>query len=291
MTSVARKFGTDLSNIHNGSKLKKKSPFKPIKEKISNQEWRTVSKQPEITPQTPTTSSLRYSMDFLLSLRASSQGKVQPLIPEVLPGYVDPNRTYIQKQTPKKTNGDASTPKFRPKKQESSDNKENIQTQPTVQEESTTPSKPVDTPVWNVPKPAPVISIVSIVESETVTPVVPKPKERKEKQKETDEKRLASRQKQIDIGMNTVGYRRFLESVPENQRKKPEYRIPDKFQLCSKRSWDGQVRKWRRMLHQFDPEGATNDIDIDLDDLEPVPNNNLAINLDQIFVMRPEVLV
>lgn len=25
--------------------------------------------------------------------------------------------------------------------------------------------------------------------------------------------------------------------------------------MCSKRSWDGQVRKWRRLLHQFDPEG------------------------------------
>jgi hypothetical protein len=30
-------------------------------------------------------------------------------------------------------------------------------------------------------------------------------------------------------------------------------RTPDKNQQCSKRSWDGQVRKWRRALHQWDP--------------------------------------
>ena len=30
-------------------------------------------------------------------------------------------------------------------------------------------------------------------------------------------------------------------------------KTPNKFQVCSKRSWDGQVRKWRRQLHLFDP--------------------------------------
>lgn len=28
---------------------------------------------------------------------------------------------------------------------------------------------------------------------------------------------------------------------------------PRKNQKCSKRSWDGQVRKWRRELHKWDP--------------------------------------
>ena len=27
-------------------------------------------------------------------------------------------------------------------------------------------------------------------------------------------------------------------------------------QLCSKRAFDGQVRKWRRMLHRYDPASA-----------------------------------
>lgn len=30
---------------------------------------------------------------------------------------------------------------------------------------------------------------------------------------------------------------------------------PDIRQACSKRAFDGQVRKWRRMLHEWDPEG------------------------------------
>ena len=30
---------------------------------------------------------------------------------------------------------------------------------------------------------------------------------------------------------------------------------PDVRQACSKRAFDGQVRKWRRMLHEWDPEG------------------------------------
>lgn len=30
---------------------------------------------------------------------------------------------------------------------------------------------------------------------------------------------------------------------------------PDPFQVCSKRSWDGQIRKWRRLLHKYDPQG------------------------------------
>jgi hypothetical protein len=29
-------------------------------------------------------------------------------------------------------------------------------------------------------------------------------------------------------------------------------RTPDRHQSCSKRSWDGQIRKWRKLLHQWD---------------------------------------
>lgn len=34
---------------------------------------------------------------------------------------------------------------------------------------------------------------------------------------------------------------------------------PDVRQACSKRAFDGQVRKWRRMLHEWDPEGEGGD--------------------------------
>jgi histone RNA hairpin-binding protein len=37
------------------------------------------------------------------------------------------------------------------------------------------------------------------------------------------------------------------------QRTKAHPRTPDIRQVCSKRSWDGQIRKWRRLLHEFDP--------------------------------------
>lgn len=73
-------------------------------------------------------------------------------------------------------------------------------------------------------------------------------------ERETDSKKLASRQKQIDYGKNTTGYMLYTAQVPRNQRKRGDHPwTPNKYQLCSKRSWDGQVRKWRRALHKFDP--------------------------------------
>jgi len=87
----------------------------------------------------------------------------------------------------------------------------------------------------------------------------PKKTPKKVKPRESDVRRLAARQKQIDIGMNTVGYQRFCEAVPVDKRTKEHPKIPDIHQVCSKRSWDGQVRKWRRMLHDYDPESGTRD--------------------------------
>lgn len=73
-------------------------------------------------------------------------------------------------------------------------------------------------------------------------------------ERETDPKKLASRQKQIDYGKNTTGYALYTAQVPRNQRKRGDHPwTPNKYQMCSKRSWDGQVRKWRRALHKFDP--------------------------------------
>lgn len=37
-------------------------------------------------------------------------------------------------------------------------------------------------------------------------------------------------------------------------------RTPDKHTNCSKRSFDGQLRKWRRQLHAYDPIGHTSDV-------------------------------
>lgn len=39
-----------------------------------------------------------------------------------------------------------------------------------------------------------------------------------------------------------------------DRRKKRHPRTPDVHQVTSKRAFDGQVRKWRRALHEWDPE-------------------------------------
>ena len=37
------------------------------------------------------------------------------------------------------------------------------------------------------------------------------------------------------------------------KRKRSDPQTPNPKQICSKRSWDGQIRKWRRLLHVYDP--------------------------------------
>jgi len=70
---------------------------------------------------------------------------------------------------------------------------------------------------------------------------------------ETDPHRLSQRQKQITYGYRTLGYLRYRLLVPRDKRRKEHPRTPRKEQICSKRSWDGQVKKWRRELHKWDP--------------------------------------
>jgi|UniRef100_A0A7S4GDZ4 hypothetical protein len=71
---------------------------------------------------------------------------------------------------------------------------------------------------------------------------------------ETDIRRLEQRAKQIAYGENTPGYHNFLRALEVN----PDLLkgcLPIKpaiGQKCSKRSWDGQIRKWRRALHMYD---------------------------------------
>eukprot|EP01133_Synstelium_polycarpum_P013292 gene13292-15624_t len=79
--------------------------------------------------------------------------------------------------------------------------------------------------------------------------------------RESNEQRLAMRQRQIDIGKSTIGYQTYTGAVSKRQRRKNDPTTPKKTQLCSKRSWDGQVRKWRRLLHKYDP--TPNKLDFD----------------------------
>ncbi|KAL6768904.1 HBP1 [Auxenochlorella protothecoides x Auxenochlorella symbiontica] len=82
---------------------------------------------------------------------------------------------------------------------------------------------------------------------------------------ETDPHRLAQRQKQVDFGKNTLGYQRYREAIPRSQRRRnKDPSTPDVHKACSKRAFDGQIKKWRRQLHEWDPPtqeaGAADDV-------------------------------
>jgi len=93
-----------------------------------------------------------------------------------------------------------------------------------------------------------------------------------------DEQRLAQRQKQIDYGYRTVGYLRYRLLVTKDHRKPDHPRTPKKTQNCSKRSWDGQLKKWRRDLHLWDPDNV--------DAFKALLNSDLVVS---IIAANPEL--
>lgn len=65
--------------------------------------------------------------------------------------------------------------------------------------------------------------------------------------------KIAWRQKQIDLGKKTEGYKKYRAVVPLEVR--PLFRCPqtpDKHAEISKRNWVGQYKAWRRQLHLYD---------------------------------------
>ena len=79
--------------------------------------------------------------------------------------------------------------------------------------------------------------------------------------RETDPRKLEQRQKQIGYGKNSLAYQRYLEEVPMNRRSfdlinTDHPRTPDIARDVSKRTFDGQIKAWRRQLHLWDPPDA-----------------------------------
>lgn len=67
---------------------------------------------------------------------------------------------------------------------------------------------------------------------------------------------LLQREKQLALGKATAEYAEYLRVKPlRSDRSDDDPRTPKTSHKCSKRSWTGQIRKWRRELHRYDPDG------------------------------------
>lgn len=59
-----------------------------------------------------------------------------------------------------------------------------------------------------------------------------------------------------------------------HQRQISDPKTPDIYQSCSRRSWDGQIKKWRRMLHKYDDCGNSENYSFNFDDFSRIDKSD-----------------
>lgn len=88
---------------------------------------------------------------------------------------------------------------------------------------------------------------------------------------------MRKRQKRINFGKVTAEYERYLNALPKKDREPCHPRTPNKYRKCSRRKFDGLIKKWRKLLHIWDenPENLKIEMerDDDLDDSDEKPKN------------------
>jgi len=298
MATVARKFGTDISNLSHIPVpiTAKKVPQKPFHSllpltAIQLQEAELLGDVPvaeSIVPSAVDSNDvsktvLRYEKDFLLSFRTICVEPIEGLLPEICKDYAGPQRVpltltsrFFHKKifVPKKTKEEEKieTPATASNLEEVSIAKEVAEL--VLSEEPTKMESVPEAPSQ------PTVVAVAVPTKEIKLEWRAKPqKPKKVKPRETDAKRLGARQKQLNIGMNTPGFK-IMMSLKESERTHGFMRSPDIHQVCSKRSWDGQVKKWRRFLHLYDPQGIELTLDTEEVDEESEDVNEPTLNED-----------
>eukprot|EP01059_Diplonema_ambulator_P030444 TRINITY_DN5216_c0_g1_i1.p1 TRINITY_DN5216_c0_g1~~TRINITY_DN5216_c0_g1_i1.p1 ORF type:complete len:205 (+),score=93.87 TRINITY_DN5216_c0_g1_i1:722-1336(+) len=90
--------------------------------------------------------------------------------------------------------------------------------------------------------------------------------------------KMSQREKQISLGRQTTGYRNYLAQVPLECREldNPTHvSTPRATWSCSKRTFDGYIRQWRRDLHAWDPVGPLLDTEDSQEDDSTDPNTTI----------------
>jgi len=123
-------------------------------------------------------------------------------------------------------------------------------------------------------------------------------KEKLMKNLECDAEILRKRQKQINFGKVTSEYQRYLTEISRKKRQPYHPRTPNKFRKCSRRKFDGLIKKWRKLLHVWDenpdllPEYKNSIENEDIDNMDDdfggtsnITASNFSYNVDDYDII------